>query len=88
MFLILQLTENNNCYQYNQNSVIGIYDDFAKAKSSLINYLTQSKYLFEYELDYEDCLFIRCIERANIEISRPICFEIISKNIHINELRI
>lgn len=88
MFLVYVCRQNNGKTTYDQNSLIGLYDDFSKAKKDLMDYLNASKYSYDLEVEFSDYLFINCFEKNQIEIpeNNAICFEITHKHFQQNKI--
>lgn len=89
MFVINRCYDYDGKLSYNVSSIIGIYDDYDKAKNDLIEKLIKMK--CEYEIDYDDKnYYFAWITRKNGKdavTNKKICYEIIEKKLKINELK-
>ena len=82
MFLIYKLKSYDGENIYSENSLIGIYQAFDKAKQDLIKKLGKSKY--EIEVDKSEYLFIST-EKSN-KLGGIICYEVKKYKKHINKI--
>ncbi len=87
MFIISRLRNYDGEDIYNKNSIVGIYDDYSKARNDLINKLDKMKY--EYETDCDDGIYFyaRITGKNGKEDTIPICFEIKQKKLEINQVK-
>ena len=89
MFIVNRCYDYDGNTTYNANSIVGIYDDFEKAKQDLIEKITKMKYEYEVDCDSDNYFFIWMVSKngKNAVISKKICYEIIEKNIKMNEIK-
>ena len=82
MFIVNRCYDYDGELSYNVNSIIGVYDDFAKAKQDLLNKLQKMKCIYETDCDDKNYFFVWIITKNGKDVStnKKICYEIIEKN--------
>jgi hypothetical protein len=92
MILVYRCADYDGQLMYNQNCVIGIYNDMSMsvAKYDLLKQLDKLKYTYELEFDTDDYIFAKCLTKKGIELcNNPIpCFEIMKRKLDLNEIKL
>ena len=92
MYIVFKLRDYDGHSTYNAQSVIGVYDDFQLAKHDLLQKMSKLKYTHEIEFDDDDdeYFFAHVTSKNSVEITSGgmICFEILKKNMELNEIRL
>ena len=74
---------------YNENSIVGLYENYDDAHNDLINKLNQLKYGYEIQGQAENYLYICCYTKNNKNIVKSYVpfFEIKNKPLNLNQIR-
>lgn len=86
MFIVYKMEEYNaGHFIYDDNSLIGIYDNINIARNDLINYMSENKYIsiaFEIKKNLDNYFLISTDVYS--DEGGKLCYEIIEKKILIN----
>jgi len=82
IYIVNKCADYDGHLMYKHNSLVGVYDNYDIAKYDVMQKLKKCKY--EIEFDTGDYFFVKIIKKYGI---LPFwCYEIIEKNMNINEI--
>jgi len=89
MFIVLRCHDVDGEMEYQDSSVIGIYDDITKAKNDLKQKFVELKYKYDEEYDDPEYyfVFVDSIKGKVFDGPYRLCFEIKKKNLKTNEIK-
>lgn len=89
MYLLYKCKDYDGDISYNAKCIIGIYENYERARNDLISKLNSLKYEYDIEIDDGEYCFIKIERIKGIELTTtPIpCFEIIKFRNQLNKIK-
>ena len=86
MFLVLKCIDFDDKPFYDDNSFIGVFDDFKTAHEKLVMKLNELLYEYDEEEMKTGYAFFQITSKNGKEVNNGLCFKIIPKKFAFNEV--